>query len=83
MTTYEAHFGRGGAITAQHYMRGPGGFDYNTASEVGHRVRYPVTVTAFWGKAQLDTSGWRIRLTQWDDSASSGLPSGPSSLSDC
>lgn len=70
VTTYEAHFGRGGTLTANHYMRGPGGFDYNTGGQNGHPMRYDTTVIAAWGSAASGgTSGWNHRIMRWDDSA--------------
>lgn len=70
VTTYEAHFGQGGTLTSNHYMRGPGGFDYNTGGENGHPMRYNTTVIAAWGSAASGgTSGWNHRIMRWDDSA--------------
>lgn len=72
VTTYEAHFARNGTRTTNHYMRGPGGFDYNTASQIGHPMRYDVTMIAAWGSAASGgTSGWNHRIMKWDDSAGS------------
>lgn len=74
VTTYEAHFGRDGTLTANHYMRGPGGFDYNTGGQNGHPMRYDTTVIAAWGSAASGgTSGWNHRIMKWDDSAGANV----------
>jgi hypothetical protein len=69
---YFANFGRGGSVTASHYMRGPGGFDYNTASEVGVPLKFDATVVGAWGSIPGGgTSGWTKRVMKYDDSAGS------------
>ena len=70
VNTYEAHFGRGGAMTTNHYMRGPANFDYNTGAAVGYPMRFDATVIASWGTvASGGTSGWNHRIMKYDDSA--------------
>ena len=75
VNTYEAHFGQGGSLTTNHYMKGPGNFEYNTggASPGGYPLRYDATVVAAWGSVANGTSGWNHRIMKYDDSAAGNV----------